>query len=470
MTTGIGSPCRASAAVTVAVAVVLVALPGARPAVAAAPSWVRWVHQLGSGTLDLAARVAVDGSGNTYAVGTTRGTLPGSPESNAGAEDVFIASWDRAGNRRWLHQFGSPDHDRGTGVALDGAGNVYFSGTTFGTLPGSGKPTTGRSYGFVVSYDGAGQRRWGPHQIGDGVKDTAGSSVAVDGSGRVYVTGWTLGTLPRSPDPHAGKADVFVASWDGTGERRWVRQLGSVSDIDCGTGDDLGRGIAVDRLGNVYVTGATFGSLPGSPNAYRGNCDTADAFVASWDGAGARRWVYQFGAGDSAGGWGVAADRAGNVYLAGHTYWRLPSSPDPFAGGWSDAFVASFDGAGTPRWTHLLGANSDTDEAGEGAEDITVSPAGHVYVTGATEGTLPGSPEPFAGGIHDVFVASYDAAGNRRWVHQLGSPRDDEGLGVAADRLGNVFVAGLTNGRLPKSPEARAGDLDAFVARFKLDG
>jgi hypothetical protein len=142
----------------------------------------------------------------------------------------------------------------GYGIAVDGSGNVYVTGETEGGLDGN--PSAGGYDIFVVKYDSAGVKQW-VRQLGTGGWDV-GIGIAVDGSGNVYVTGWTQGGLDGNPS--AGGYDIFVVKYDSAGVKQWVRQLGT-------GGWDVGYGIAVDGSGNVYVTGETDGGLDGNPSA-----------------------------------------------------------------------------------------------------------------------------------------------------------------------------------------------------------
>ena len=88
--------------------------------------------------------------------------------------------------------------------------------------------------------------------------------VAADGLGNVYISGRTLGSLGG---PNAGGNDAFVSKYDAAGNFQWTHQLGT-------SGHDFSYGVTADGLGNVYISGDTFGSL-GVPSE-GGN----DAFVA----------------------------------------------------------------------------------------------------------------------------------------------------------------------------------------------
>jgi uncharacterized repeat protein (TIGR01451 family) len=85
------------------------------------------------------------------------------------------------------------------------------------------------------------------------------------------------------------------------------------------------------------------------------------------------------------------------------------------------------------------------------------------YVVGSTGGALGGSNA----GDNDAWLAKYDAAGNRIWVRQIGTPRDDNAFAVATDRDGNIYLAGSTFGSLGG---ANAGAYDAWLAKYDHTG
>jgi len=84
-----------------------------------------------------------------------------------------------------------------------------------------------------------------------------------------------------------------------------------------GIGSDSGRGIAVDRNGDCYVTGwfsgtATFGSKRLT------SVGQFDIFVAKYDGAGSLLWVRQAGGGTYNEGDAIAFDSGDNCYVTGY--------------------------------------------------------------------------------------------------------------------------------------------------------
>ncbi len=172
-----------------------------------------WTKQWGTTTADYATGVAVDGSG-TYVTGYTNGNLDGN--TNAGGYDAFLTKYDPSGAKLWTKLLGhnggganAAGNDWATGVAVDGSGNVYVSGYTLGNLD---ENTNAGGYdAFLTMYNSTGVWQW-TKLLGTAGDDWA-SSVAVDGSG-VYVTGGTTGDLGGT---NAGGYDAFLAKYNSSG-------------------------------------------------------------------------------------------------------------------------------------------------------------------------------------------------------------------------------------------------------------
>jgi len=279
-------------------------------------------------------------------------------------------------------------------------------------------------------------------QFGTNERDVA-SSVTVDAAGNVLVAGYTTGSLQGT---NAGGEDAFVRKFDASGNVLWTRQFGS----DAG---DASNSIATDGVGNIYVVGASFGSMAGSnagegPNAGGRNC-----FIRKLDAAGNLLWSQQFGSSGDDVAYAVALEPAGNLYVAGYT---LTTPGD--SGGITNAFVRKFDSAGHVLWELPFGTGAD-----DLIHAMAVDAAGDLYVAGRTSGALEGENA----GAYDAFVRKLDSAGHALWTHQFGTGRDDDVYALALDLAGGVYLAGSTLGSLQAPLQ---GDGDAFVRKLNSAG
>ena len=278
-----------------------------------------WTMQFGTSADDGAYCVAVDSSGSVYVAGFTDGTLL--EQESSGGYNVFVRKYDGSGNELWTRQFGTLAYDVVYHVAVDSSGNVYVTGATNLALPG--QTQLGGGYdAFIRKYDGAGNELW-TRQFGTSNVDFA-YSVAVDASGKVYVTGYTEGAFPGQIS--SGGDDAFVRKYDGSGNELWTKQFGT-------SGRDYAL-VAVDVSGNVYVTGATEGAFLGQISS--GNYD---AFVRKYDGSGNEVWTRQFGTSANDYISSVAVDSSGSVYVAGYTDGALHGQA---SSGDDDAFIIKF--------------------------------------------------------------------------------------------------------------------------------
>ncbi len=279
-----------------------------------------WTRQFGSPGQDWILSMAVDGEGNIYVGGRTDGALPG--QLSSGKDDAFLMKFDGSGREVWTRQFGSPDDDWVMSLAVDGVGNIYGAGGTWGPLPG--QKSSGQEDAFLVKYDGQGKGLW-TRQFGSTGDDRA-LSVAVDGAGNVYGVGWTDGVLPKQRS--SGKRDAFLRKYDSRGSEVWTRQFGTLED-------DEALSVAADGAGNVYGAGSTKGALPGQRAA-----GLEDAFITKYDGRGRELWAHQFGSFMTDQALNVAVGGAGSVYVAGETWGSLPGQQ---SSGRVDAFLVKIE-------------------------------------------------------------------------------------------------------------------------------
>jgi hypothetical protein len=285
-------------------------------------------------------------------------------------------------------------------------------------------------------YDSAGALQWAT-LVGTSVYEEV-KGVSADGLGNVFVSGFTTGVMANV---NAGNSDFFVQRYDVNGNLSWTQQFGA-------SGDDRATGVAADGLGNAYVAGWTGGALAGP---FTGQLD---AFLYKFDSAGNPLWSRQLGAAPLVVANSVAADSAGNAYIAGLTWGNLAAT----AAGFGDVFVTKYDPAGNLQWSAQMGSIWHDE-----IRALTVDSFGNVYLTGYTHGNLAG---PNAG-LTDAILLKYNAAGVLQWSKQLGTAGAEYGDGVAVDSAGDIYLSGSTTGSL-LGPNL--GNTDLFLAKFDAAG
>jgi hypothetical protein len=330
----------------------------------------QWIQQFGSSSNDYSNGIAIDSGGNIYLTGRTFGNIDG---QNPEGPDAWVAKFNNNGDRQWIQQFGTSGVDSSNGIATDSNGDIYLTGSTSGNLEGV---NAGYFDAWVTKYDSSGKRLW-IDQFGSSEFDES-KGIATDSNGNVYLTGDTFGDLEGQ---NAGNRDSWVAKYDTTGKQQWIDRFGS-SEFDNSTG------IAIDKNGNVYLTGYTDGNLEGQ------NAVGADAWVAKYDTTGKQQWIDQFGTSGVDFSYGIATDSNGNIYLTGATDGNLEGQNAVGA----DAWVAKFDTTGKQQWIDQFGTFSS-----EYSNGIATDSNGNIYITGRTGGNLEGQQA----GNNDVWVAKY---------------------------------------------------------------
>jgi len=191
-----------------------------------------WARTWGGGSgYDGGSSVATDASGNAYVTGSFIGTVDFDPgtgvdnhTSNGWSYDAFLSKFDSSGGFVWAKTWGGgPYSDGGQGVTTDASGNAYVTGFFYGTVnfdPGTGVDdhTSNGVYDvFLSKFDSSGNYLWA--KTWGGTYDDRGYSVATDGSGNAFVTGYFSETVDFDPgtdvDEHTsnGYYDVFLSKF-----------------------------------------------------------------------------------------------------------------------------------------------------------------------------------------------------------------------------------------------------------------
>ena len=221
----------------------------------------QWATYYGGSGLDKGIGIADDDGGNFVITGFTNSasgiaTSGAYQTSLGGSYDAFIAKFNATGARQWATYYGGSGYDYGYGIATDSSGNIVISGTTAST---SGIATSGAyqsSYGgsydaYITKFNASGARQWATYYGGSGYE--YGYGIAAEGNGNIVITGFTestsgIATTSAYQTSYGGNQDVFIAKFNASGARQWATYYG-------GSGSDIGSGIAIDRSGNIVITG-----------------------------------------------------------------------------------------------------------------------------------------------------------------------------------------------------------------------
>ncbi len=292
----------------------------------------QWHTFYGSTDVDAGQQIALDSGSNIYVTGYSNASWGSPLNSHSGNWDMFVLKLDTDGAYQWHTFYGSRDSDYASGIAVDSRGNAYVTGPSTESWGSPLHAYSGIPDVFILKLDADGTYQW--HTFYGSSGPDSGGSIALDGSGNIYVTGCSVYAWGSPLHAHSGGYDIFILKLDTNGVYQWHTFHGA-SD------DDTGGGLAVDNNGNLYVTGRSNISW-GSPLHAHSGVD--DIVVLKVDSDGAYQWHTFYGAayvGPSTGldgGMGIAVDGGGNIYVAGNSLSSWGSPLNPHSGNW-DMFV-----------------------------------------------------------------------------------------------------------------------------------
>ncbi len=352
----------------------------------------------------MALAPVVDSFGNIYVTGATDSFRNATCSSGIGIPcfDVLLLKYDSVGNLVWQKTWGGNQTNLGTSVGVDVNGNVYVTGYTssFGA---------GRYDVFLLKFNSTGalqfQQTWG----GNG--DELGSSLALDHSGNVYVTGYeqSFGN---------GGLYAFLLKYNQTGTLLWQR-------IWKTTGSSDGLHLVVDSSGNIYLAGDTY-----IPSA------TFEIALVKFTPDGIILWQRSWGRGSDAFGLGDALDSLGNVYVSGFT-GGVGNSSNGLA-------LLKYDANGELLWQRILSVVVNDCTA-----SVAVDPFGGVYIGSSSFCPLiiatPGTP-------YQAIFVKFSSTGTLQWARnwsRVGG--QDAAFGVTADSSRNIYLSGFVSEAPPYS-------------------
>jgi hypothetical protein len=341
--------------------------------------------------------------------------------------------------------------DGGHGIAVDGSGNVYVTGWSNITWGSPVRAFSGQVGAFVAKLNSSGALVWNTFLGGSG--QSGGYNIAVDGSGNVYVVGYSTATWGSPVRAQAGGSDVFAAKLTPSGALTWNTFLGS-------SANDYGYGIAVDGSGNVYLAGYSYAAWGSPVRAYTGDYD---AFAAKLDSSGTLTWHTFLGGSGTDYGFGVAVDGSANVLVGGTSFATWGGPVRAYSAG-GDGFAAKLTSSGVLTWNTFLGGSGADDGSG-----IAVDGSGIIYVVGGSDATW-GSPVRTYTGDYDAYAAKLTSSGVLTWNTFLGGSGSDYGIGIAVDGSGSVYTAGFSRAGWSSPVRAYSGDADAFAAKLNSSG
>jgi hypothetical protein len=429
---------------------------------------------LGGSAKDFGTAIAVDGKGAAYVTGSTGSsdfpTTPGAYDTHE-PSGGFVTKLNTDGSGLVYSTY--IPNGGGSGIAVDGAGYAYITGSAGLDFPATIHFGPARhSNAFITKLNPTGSDLVYSAVFG-GTSTDYGNAIAIDAAGNAYVAGNTISadfpTTPGAFDPtyNGGpNGDAFAVKLNADGKSlAFSTYLG-------GSNEDDARGIGVDAAGGVYVAGTTVSKdFPTTRGAFQPVFDKVyDAFVTKFTPTGdALAYSTYLGGAGGDEGWGLAVDPAGHAYVVGGTQGEGFPATAFYGGQFGGTFITKMNPAGSGVVFSMI------TNALEGLA-VAVDDAGNAYATGYTDKNMLTTADAFDNtfnGAVDAFLQKVNADGTAVvYSTFLGGSANEQGNGVAVDTLGDAYLTGTTqSGNFPTTPGAfkprnRNGVEDAFVTKF----
>lgn len=354
-------------------------------------------------------------------------------ETVFGVWDIYMAKYDQAGNLLWARNYGSENNDSVIGITSDAAGNVYLLGTyQLSITLGETTLTTLYPSCFVAKFDSSGEVIWAKSNQDDIGWDAGG--IAVDGGGNVYFSGvyysesLHFGSAVIEYENFVpGSSNVtlpFVVKLDSQGETIWAK--GGVRTTN--TGVTFANGVTADAQGNVFITGSfsvpaiSFGNV--TLTKAIANSSNYNMFLLKFDADGNAQWGKNAGSSflNTTMGYGVAADSDLNVIAVG-TFANTVAwdGTTLTAGSGASPYMLKFDASGVLQWAKTVGGTIEPNRFTQ----VRTDGNSNIYVCGNTGSEY----ENFGNGVvisttvanaGSSYLAKYNSSGNAVWVQRAG--------------------------------------------------
>lgn len=340
---------------------------------------------------DIATAVSHDESGNVYTAGGSLGT---------GSDyDYALVKYNPSGVQQWVARYNGPGNseDVASAIAVDFNGNIYLTGWSIGS--GSGLDFA------TLKYSPSGTLLWASRYNGPGNDFDEAYAIQVDRTGNVYVTGISVGA--------AGYREIATVKYNSAGVQQWVARYSPGSSLASES-----RALAVDRFGNVYVTGWRFLSTDTFGTTY-------DYITIKYNASGVQQWatLYNGPGSDSDRAAALKIDFAGNVYVTGGSMGTASGI---------DYATIKYNSNGVQQWVARYDGPGNNLDA---ASALGIDDSGAVIVTGVSEDSTTKL---------DYATVKYNNSGVQQWVarYDPGNSGDDRAVALYLDCIGSIYVTG----------------------------
>jgi len=351
------------------------------------------------------------------------------------SQDAFIVKYNSSGTALWATNVGNivgfGGYATGLGITTDVNGNVYNIGyflnstviNSFSTVQSGGVVVS--SFGelnsplpyntYIAKYTSSGTAVWATNVGGSA---DIGNKITTDIYNNIYVIGTSVNsTLINSYSTVSGGdivvssfgkiintaiSNTYLAKYNSSGMAVWATNIGGTLNA--------GNDIALDTVGNIYITGY-FNNLA-SINSYvavetnivstlsigqLSSIGSTDAYIAKYTSSGTAVWATNIGGVSIEYGFGVATDMSGNVYTTG--LFNISTTVNSFStissnniivssfgllNGYvgENLYLAKYTSSGMAVWATYFGAISISQTNVSVGQSVSTDLFGNVYTTG----------------------------------------------------------------------------------------
>lgn len=301
------------------------------------PLWTNRYIGINNGGSDVPAAAAVDAGGNIFVTGAS--VYSASPPGQYYSDFATIA-YSATGTQLWAARYAGSDTNFATAIAVDTSGTIFVTG-------GSGPLASTNVDYATVAYSSTGGQLWARRYNGPANGTDIARAIAVDSSGNVIVTGYSLNT--------ASNYDYVTIKYSNGGTALWTNRYDGIAN-----GDDFAVGLAVDGNDRVIISGYSVGAAP-----------VYDYATVAYSAAGQPLWTNRFRgpSGDYNRATAMVVDASGNVFVTGYS----SSFPNHYT-------TVAYSPDGVAVWTNRYGTGSTFPQAQ--ATALAVVESTNVVVTG----------------------------------------------------------------------------------------
>lgn len=279
----------------------------------------------------------------------------------------------------WVRRYNGPESgwDKPYALAVDNWGNIYITGNN-----------------GIIKYDANGNQLWDRPGIG--------LAIVIDSYRAIYVTGMSWGGTKT-------EWNYFTIKYLNNGDTAWVKTYNGPGDST-----DCAKGISIDKTGNVYITGSSWG-----------DGTSFDYATIKYDTDGNELWVRRYNGPanrvDEASA--ITVDDFDNIYVTGASTGINT---------WRDCTTIKYTPYGDTVWARRYNGPADSDDE---AKVMVIDDSVNVYVAGTSTGSET---------WEDYVIMKYDSNGNEMWVERYDGPGNsfDEIQDMGIDIYGNIYVTG----------------------------